>query len=607
MILTLDFETFFSADYTLSKMTTESYIRDPRFEVHGASIKWGPDGATKWYPHRELIELLPHIMELKDTEGVLCHHAHFDGLILSHHYGCKPRFWFDTLSMARLLIGNHLSVSLGNLAEHFKLEAKNVPYDLFRGKHWGELTHAEQEQVAEGCNHDVDLTWDIFCRLAQTFPAEEYPLVDATVRMFTEPKLVGDTNLLGEIWREEAEAKRGLLAALGVTGKELRANEVFANLLRAQGVEPETKEGKNGPIYAFAQTDDFMRNLLDDENDTVAALAEARLSEKSNIVQTRSERLGWMSTRGAMCVYLNYCGAHTTRWSGGDKVNWQNRKRGGKIEKAIRAPAGHLLVINDASQIECRILNEVAGQHDVIEKFRNHEDPYIGLASLFYERPITKADEKERGTGKQGELSCGYGAGGPTIKNTAKKGTYGPPVYLSDEEALRLRDTYRATHPAVVNLWQQASDVLSKLSAGMNFDWGPLTIKDKCIWLPNGAPLLYDTLEWHVAEDGDKFWRIKTRYGHSKLYGAKLVENVIQALARLHVSQAWLRCRSVGLDMVSMEHDKLIAVVRESEAEAAFAFMKQEMSRAPEWLPNIPLDSEGYISDTFAKPEKVNG
>jgi DNA polymerase len=419
--------------------------------------------------------------------------------------------------------------------------------------------------------------------------------------MFTEPKLVGDTNLLGEIWREEAEAKRGLLAALGVTGKELRANEVFANLLRAQGVEPEKKEGKNGPIYAFAQTDDFMRNLLDDENDTVAALAEARLSEKSNIVQTRSERLGWMSTRGPMCVYLAYSAAHTTRWGGGDKLNWQNFPRASRLGKAIKAPPGHLLVVNDASQIECRILNEVAGQQDKIEDFRQGRDPYVGVATAFYGYEVNKTDHPEqRQVGKVLELQAGYGSGGPKIVGTLRRGG----VVISQEDGMRARDAYRTTHPFVVNLWEQAGDVLSKLSAGLNFDWGPLTIKDKCIWLPNGAPLLYDTLEWHVAEDGDKFWRIKTRYGHSKLYGAKLVENVIQALARLHVSQAWLRCRSVGLDMVSMEHDKLIAVVRESEAEAAFAFMKQEMSRAPEWLPNIPLDSEGYISDTFAKPEK---
>ena len=61
----------------------------------------------------------------------LCHHAHFDGLILSHHFGVKPRYWLDTLSMARQVLGNHLKKGLGELATHYRLPEKNVPYNLF--------------------------------------------------------------------------------------------------------------------------------------------------------------------------------------------------------------------------------------------------------------------------------------------------------------------------------------------------------------------------------------------------------------------------------------------------------------------------------------------
>ena len=166
---------------------------------------------------------------------------------------------------------------------------------------------------------------------------------------------------------------------------------------------------------------------------------------------------------------------------------------------------------------------------------------------------------------------------------------------------MQARDLYRETHPAVVQYWAQAGEILKKLHAGLELEWGPLYVKDKRIWLPNGAPLIYDTLEW-TDKEPNKGWRVRTRkHGWSRMYGAKLVENVIQALARLHVSQAWLRCMQAGIKVVSMEHDKLIAVVAEHEAQAAFEFMKQEMCRAPEWLPGIPLDSEGYISHTLAK------
>lgn len=621
-IVTLDFETYWDADYTLSKMTTEAYVRDPRFEVHGCAVRM-PDGEIVW-SDRDGDEF--EIFNVIDwsTTACLCHHAHFDGLILSHHYGIKPAFWLDTLSMARLLIGNHLSASLESLAKHFGLGAKNVPYDLFKGKHWGEIAPEAQRQIAEGCCNDVQLTWDLFCKLAHEFPVEEYGLVDGTVRMFTEAVLVGDTGKLAAIWESEQRAKAELLQSLATTGKDIRSNETFADLLRVEGVDLATrdaaevvfglntaqehfgyaegwKRGKRGPIYAFARTDDFMRDLLDNGSPRVQALVEARLSERSNIVQTRSCRLGWMSTRGAMPVYLSYCGAHTTRWSGGDKVNWQNFPRDSELGGEIRAQDGFRVVVNDASQIECRILNMVAGQNDVIERFRNHEDPYISIASQFYGFPVTKANPRERGTGKQLELSCGYGAGGPTIKATAKNGTYGPPVFITDEDALRARDLYRSTHPAVTALWQAANDVLKKINAGMEFDWHCLHIKGKRIYLPNGCPLIYETLEWS-NEDGQNGFRLRTRKGGwTRIWGSKCVENVIQALARLHVSQAWLRCAAVGIRMVSMEHDKLIAVVAEHEADAALAFMQAEMKREPEWLPGIPLDSEGYVSRTFAK------
>lgn len=658
-IITLDFETYYDDKYMLSKMTTEAYVRDPRFEVHGVAVRWNeyPDAYmqdTIWYGSEDIKPTMRshHYGVLYsidwDNTAVLCHHAQFDGLILSHHYGIKPKMFLDTLSMARLLIGNHLSVSLKSLADHFNLGVKDIPYDLFKGKHWHELTPQVQQQVARGACTDVSLTWDLFQKLAAgsdktiAFPRSEYALVDATVRMFTNPVLEGDTDLLAQIWQKEEAAKRALLDELEITVADLRKQWKFAELLRAQGVEPEQKPGKpkacescmydgqsrgahldgstcldcDGKgetarwLYSFAKTDDFMRDLLDHEDDTIRLLAEAKLAAHSNGVQTRTSRLGWMSTRGPMCVYLNYAGTHLAGWSGGDKVNFQNLKRGGPIGKAIGAPKGHKVIIVDASQVECRLLETVAGEEAGLEEFRRGEDPYTKLASKFYHEEIYKPKpgdprqfemEEKRGTGKQLRLSCGYGAGADTIVVTAAKGIYGPPVYLTKAQGLEARNLYRGEKPGVVHLWDQAGDVLKKMAAGMEFDWNVVHIKDKTMIMPGGVPLHYDSLEWH--DDGeDKGWRLRTRRnGWTRIWGSKFVENLIQALRNVLIKEAWLRCSQAGLDMVTMEHDKLVSVVREHEAEAAFAFMKQEMSRPPAWLPNVPLDSEGYISSTFAK------
>jgi hypothetical protein len=171
-IICLDFESYWDDEWTLKKLTTEHYIRGARFEALGCAIRdqqrrWLDfeeiEPHTVWVPH----ELLPDVLRSYDWNdtAVVAHHAQFDGLILSHHYHIKPRFWFDTLSMARLLIGNHLSVSLESLARHFNLEPKNVPYQLFKGKHWHELSPDVQRQVATGACHDVTLTWSIFTKL----------------------------------------------------------------------------------------------------------------------------------------------------------------------------------------------------------------------------------------------------------------------------------------------------------------------------------------------------------------------------------------------------------------------------------------------------------
>lgn len=308
-----------------------------------------------------------------------------------------------------------------------------------------------------------------------------------------------------------------------------------------------------------------------------------------------------------MCVYLSYCGAHTTRWSGGDRCNWQNFPRDGDLGAAIQAPPGWMLVVVDASQIEARICNMLAGQNDVIEKFRKGEDIYLNTASLFYGFPVTKDNPRERGTGKQLELSCQFGAGAETIKRTAARGTYGPPVQLTDEDAVRARNIYRSTHPGVVNLWQQGNKILRALLNDQIFavKWHCLHVHHKRIYLPNMAPLIYDGVQMCTNEiTGEQYWHMLHRGHHVRLYGAKLVENIVQALARLQVSQAWLRLQKAGIHMVSMEHDKLIACVPEGEADEALCLMQQEMCREPDWLPGLPLASEGYISHTFKKEAK---
>lgn len=622
-IICADAETYFDDTMTLSKMNTESYCRDPKFECHGWAIKWSEHHEPRFYTHEECV----HIFKEEDWSdtAILAHHAAFDGLILSHHYGVRPKFWFDTLSCARLLIGNHLSVGLDALAKQYGMMAKTVPYQLFKGRHWWELSEEVKQQVADGACHDVNLTWDLFKKLGPQMPPEEFEVIDTIIKMFVNPVLGADIELLGKIWERERDQKQARMQALAISETELQSADKFIALLEAEGVEIEYKNGKNGPIPAIAKTDDFMRDLLEDENDRVRGLAEARIGAKSTGMQTRAETLGWMARRGPLCVYLRYAGAGTLRPSGGDGANWLNFKRASDLRRSIMAPEGYLLAPIDSSQIECRVLHYLAGGPDepVIQQFRQGKDVYIPVASRFYEEEIYKPEHGDpryeemvakRGMGKQGRLMCGYGAAGKKFKATAKAGLYGPPVEISIEDATRFVAMYREDNPSVcaknIGYWAQAGKMLARLAGGAEMQWGPLTVRDHKLILPSGIAMLYDTLEYHHPDETEEvrefeaggYWRVKTRHGWKKMWGSKLVQNICEGVSRVIVSQAMVRITRMGYRVLNWPYDELLVLIPKDGKEAWHVERcVAEMKREVPWLPGLPLDCEAHLGERYSK------
>jgi DNA polymerase len=607
-IWTLDFESYFGDDYTLKQMTTEEYIRDPRFQALMLGVR-APDGMKFWVPHEKIAAFLAAVDWSQNA--ILAHHSHFDGLILSYHYGVRPRFWFDTLSMARLVHGNHLSVALGSLAAHYGLEAKNVPYQLFKGRRWENVDNETRKVLGDGCLHDCELTWEIFQKLAAAFPEEELQVIDLTIRMFTEPQFVGDAPLFDEIVQAEQARKAAILQQVGADEGDLQSADKFVALLENLGIEVETKSGKKGPIPAIAKTDDFMKDLLANDDEVIATLAQARLDIKSTLSETRSARLADMARRGPMCVYLAPYAAHTLRWGGGDALNWQNFPRNKfdddghivdprQMRLGVRAPDGYLIAVVDKSQVECRTLCRVAGQHDDLEAFRNKRDLYSEEASKFYGFEVTKKHKLHRGFGKLLILSCGYQSGGGTIQKTAKRGTYGPPIFLTDEEAEQAKRTYRNGHQPIVNLWAEGNEVLRIIASGGKMIWRDVVeIKDGKIYGPNGSYMTYH-LEYDIEE---RQWKRKTRRGLVKMYGGKLVENLIQFLCRIDMSQSLLRVwRETGLRAACTIHDEGAWVIPDdNNVTATMAYLEAEMSRCPTWLPGTPLAAEGVVDVRYVK------
>lgn len=581
MTAVIDFETFFDTEYSLKRMTTEEYIRDPRFKIHCVAVVTQD---TKIVFTDNFAENLAPYMD----DFVVCQHSQFDGLILSHHLGLYPAYWGDTLSMARALLQNLKSHSLESLTKHFNLPQKTIDYNAFRGKR--DLDDSTMQMLTSGCLHDADLTYTIASILMEQLPPQELQIIDLTIRMFTEPCLCLDVPRLMEELDKVKAAKANALENLGVTKEDLQSAAKFSSILESYGVLVPTKVSpKTGKVMpALAKTDEGMKALLESEDEIIAALAAARLGQKSTLMETRCERFLGMFSRGYMPVYLKYHGAHTGRFSGGDKVNWQNLISA--LRKCILAPDGYKIVGADSAQIECRLLNWFAGQHNIVQAFRDGRDIYSELASIFFGRTITKANEEERKFGKEIELASGYNMGWlkfqlRVFQKMRKR--------LTDEEAKRAITVYRESHPQVVGLWKRFQQVIEDMGKGLlPYKVGCVTIDGYKIIMPNDAYLDYAGLYY----DGESY-----RIGDSNIYGGKVVENIIQKLALIVVTESIARIdNTYGYKLVTTTHDDVLYVVPEQDNTALSNVLK-EMKTPPEWGKDIPLGAEGFENKRYAK------
>ena len=316
-IVTTDFETLYDKEYSLSKMTTEAYIRDPRFEIIGVGVKVN-DHPTDWYSGESPGKFLKSLDYSK--RAILAHNCAFDGAILAWKFGIRPKLWLDTLSMARPLHGHVVSNSLKSLAEHYGLGVKGDEVIRALGKRRLDFTPQELAQYGAYCINDVDLTYQLFLRLARGFPKDELRLIDLTLRMYTDPLIEIDTDLLTSHLRAVRERKQRLLTEFGGDDAlgTIMSNPKFAEHLRSLGVEPPMKTsvrtGKE--TYAFSKTDQDFLALQEHPDERVAVAVATRLGAKSTIEETRTEALLGVAERGRLPIMLNYCGAHTGRFSG---------------------------------------------------------------------------------------------------------------------------------------------------------------------------------------------------------------------------------------------------------------------------------------------------
>jgi hypothetical protein len=640
-IIAVDFETRWdSKDYTLSKMTTEEYIRDVRFKAFGCCFhEYGSADPIVWVGGRDLPEYVAGIDWSRTA--LLAHNAQFDVSILRWRYGVRPAFIFDTLSMGRAVRGVEVGNSLAKLAMDFGLPDKGRAVHSTNGL--TDLPPDIERELEEYCKHDVFLCEEIFARLVEGYPAKELRLIDMTLRMYTNACLELDREMLVKALSEEGEKREGLLKKLDVEETALASNPKFAEVLTLMGVTPPTKVSKTTgkEAFAFAKNDALFQALLNGEREDVALLCEARLRVKSTTERTRAQRFLDISGRGPLPVPLSYYGAATGRWTAakGSAINMQNLKRGSFLRKAIMAPVGNQLVVGDLSQIEPRVLAWFSDYEDMLDIFRSGSDAYAAFGAQMFNIPgLSKESHPDlRQSAKSALLGCGYGLGWASFAAQLLVGFLGaPPVrydkafakklgvdaaYIErfvgwDENVKKLReiphtcterellihcvaakkiiDIYRSTAHPVVSFWDMCSKLMEKsLYGGEEVVYKCVTFRKEEIVLPSGMALKYPNLRnEYDKETKQRNWV----YGEAgvkptKLYAGKITNNIVQGTARVVMTDGMLRVDK-KYPVVGTVHDELLCVVPDAEVEGATGWVLEQMIAPPKYMPGIPLNSE---------------
>jgi hypothetical protein len=621
----LDKETYYDRDYSLSKITTEAYVRDPRFELIGMSYAFGSDKPT-WL-HKRHAEQFLRDTDWSDTM-VVAQNTAFDGAIANWRYGVKPKAWLDIMGMSRALFPHEKSHSLKAQAERMGVGVKGDEVLNALGKRYSHFSADELARYGKYCDNDVALTRELFNRyMGMGFPLQELKIIDMTLRMFIEPKLILDPAALQDHLHGVRSSKLALLErvrdnmlrdytdpeavaavfAEGTDGikKLLMSNEKFAQALRDLDVEPPMKVSTTTKrlAYAFAKTDEAFQALAEHDNPDVQALVAARLGNKTTIEETRTERFIDMASRGAFPVPLRYYGAHSGRWSGQDAVNMQNLPSRGvnakKIKRAIMAPPDHVVIDCDSAQIEARVLAWLAGQTDLVQAFERKEDVYKIMASKIYGVPIDQITTQQRQVGKTVVLGAGYGVGHAKLQIFLKTQAG---VEVTLDEAKRIIDTYRRAAPSIVALWKSAQTAIERMLAGQEsvIDAQGLirAVPGKGLTLPSGLYIQYPDLRAVIDADGKKEFVYTSKGQAVRLYGGKCVENFTQAVARCVVAEQMLRIQK-QYPVVLTVHDSAATIAHKSVANVAQAFVEDCMRWVPKWAPGLPLACESGIGESY--------
>lgn len=279
------------------------------------------------------------------------------------------------------------------------------------------------------------------------------------------------------------------------------------------------------------------------------------------------------------------------------------------IRTAFIAPEGMTFVVSDFSAIEARVTAWLAGEEWRLNVFRRGEDIYCASASQMFHLPVEKhgINGHLRQKGKVAELALGYQGGFGAIKRMDTAGS------IPDDEIPIIIQNWREASPRICKLWYTMEAAVKtcikerrpiKIQHGIVFSYeeGILFIK-----LPSGRRIAYWDAKLQVMGDGKEHITYAgvdqdtKRWGRQETYGGKLVENVVQAVARDCLAVNIMRVQAKGYNIVMHIHDEMVVEVPEDDAANAFQRISDCMGTAVPWAPELPLRGDGYITRHYKK------
>lgn len=601
----LDWESYYDTEYSLRKLTYIEYIQSPKFKEHGISIQINSAAPIWYHTKKSMHSALMQIPWIK--AGLVGHNLHFDGLIAALKYKIYPKMYIDTLGMARAILPTLQSHSLSFLADYLGLGEKNPKaLDDIKG-----ILKPDKDQLAalgRYCNDDVTLTYELYQKLAGFLPLPEYESLDQTIRMQTQPQFILDRDRLDDVIDLKLKEREDTLKEAETNITTVRSSAKLAEAFRELAVEPPTKISPrtNKETYAFAKTDLGMQKLVNDPDPKVAALAKARLSCMSNLDIRRAERFQSIHdcNNGYLPVTLNYYGAHTGRWSGGDKTNVQNLTKKSPLRSCLMAPPGYLVLAADQSQIEARITAWLAEHFKLLNDFKLNDegispyDVYQIMASHIYGIALDKIDDAQRFIGKMCVLGLGYGMGVEKLYTVLQQILGAGKI--EKWEVQNMVDVYRKINYPIVMLWKTLDKVLSDMIHQRDGVYKCISYDAGSIKLPNDMFLQYPFLNATANDWGGVAYEYEFKGKIQNIYGGRLTENIVQALARSVIADN-MRAIQQRYRVATMTHDEIVILPPKSEIDDAEQFVTEIMTTAPEWAADLPLAIEVDIDDRYAK------